>query len=851
MVTAVSRLAIVLSLLLPTLVGPSLVRAADAPPSAPAGLVANAYGMTAGGIRWARSSDDRGVVGYEIVRDGDVLGVRDTLSHVERDLEPGRSYRYAVTAIDTAGQRSAISRIVLTTVDALPAAPEGLRVAIYSSTAAGLAWDRPVQVGLRHEIRRDGRAVETTGRLSYIDRSLAADREYRFEVIAINRQGLRSDAARSIFRTPRRTSTAAPPAAPTGLRAAVYSSTAAGIAWARPATPWLRYEVSRDDEVLATSDALSYVDRALLAGRTYVYAVVAIDASGRRSAAARIALDTPGTSQTPPPDGPLPAPDCLGDVGPDGTVYCVDPATLAITATHAEGSRAWSVTLAEDELAGPIAALTVAGGTPWLVSLADTGPPCPSGDAGHCARTVKLAPIDPDANTLVHKPLAFGHAGFVRTLGSTDRVYQLDGTDLLALGIGEDIYLAVDVHELVADADPALLDSWRFLGASIVRVAAKLGYSRPNPALAERLYPGRYVRTLARTPGGALHVELDAGTERLDPTTLVPVTPASGRPLFAGQPYEAIGPRLLAPLRDEAIEHQVTRALALGERARSTASATTVLESDVPDPPPRPGEYEDSSERTVHDCADGGTLELERHRLFITWPTEELDEVYRYADCGVTVAADDADLPGGRYRLDGVFVREREVRYGSNYFAATRHEWRAFELDTPDGLTRRTDGETTGNDTSNHGGTLYARTTTLARYEERRDGTLLLGIRGAEVDELSQNRFGEPLERFGGHWSVSGTVVGGQSVAVRIDPAFERPFVFPDVPGAPPTARFTGHLRATADDGSTLEVDAVTDPVIDQWLADYTVSNAVASLSERKLYDALRIPVSVYTGAAD
>ena len=91
--------------------GPADAAAApDAPPSTPSGLVARAYGPTAGGIRWERSSDDRGAVaGYEIVHDGVVLGVRDTLSHVDLALSPGTVHRFAVTAIDSAGQRSGAS----------------------------------------------------------------------------------------------------------------------------------------------------------------------------------------------------------------------------------------------------------------------------------------------------------------------------------------------------------------------------------------------------------------------------------------------------------------------------------------------------------------------------------------------------------------------------------------------------------------------------------------------------------------------------------------------------------------------------------------------------------------------
>lgn len=78
----------------------------DAPPTAPKGLVARAYGPTSGGIAWQRASDDRGVVGYEVTRDGVVLGTFDPLSYIDRSFAPDTLYRFGVTAVDTAGQRS-------------------------------------------------------------------------------------------------------------------------------------------------------------------------------------------------------------------------------------------------------------------------------------------------------------------------------------------------------------------------------------------------------------------------------------------------------------------------------------------------------------------------------------------------------------------------------------------------------------------------------------------------------------------------------------------------------------------------------------------------------------------------
>jgi len=287
----------------------------DSPPSAPGQLVARAYGPSSGGIAWSRSSDDRAVRGYEITRDGVVLGVRDTLSYIAQDLAPGRGYDFSVVAIDSAGQRSdrAIARIE--TPDARPDRPSGLSANLYSATAAGIAWERSGVFGERYEVRRDGVVVAAaTNGTSHVDTDLRDRRRYLFEVIAINRQGLRSPAARLFVRTEAEPNVprAAGPAAPSGLRAIVYSAKAGAIAWNRPSASVLRHEVRRDGEVRAITDGISHVDGNLASGRAYAYSVVAIDRNGRRSKASRVMLTIPKGTASPPVNDPFAVPDPSG-----------------------------------------------------------------------------------------------------------------------------------------------------------------------------------------------------------------------------------------------------------------------------------------------------------------------------------------------------------------------------------------------------------------------------------------------------------------------------------------------------------------------------------------------------------
>jgi len=296
---------------------PVLAQSTDRRPSTPEGLVATVYSATGGSVRWERSTDDRGAVrGYEVARDGEVLGVFDALSYVDRTLAPGRSYRYRIRAIDSGGQRSARAFVTLETLDARPSAPAALRADIYSSRTAELFWARSGVFGERYLIKRDGQEVATTDGTTYLDRTLSAARPYLFEVIALNRQGQRSPSSRLFVSTVRDGGAggpATPPvadalAAPAGLRAAVYSRTAAEIFWERPPTPGLRYEVRRDGETLATGDATSYFDDALAGGREYRYEVVAIGPDSTRSTPSDVSLRTPGDGGSTPPVPPPAAP---------------------------------------------------------------------------------------------------------------------------------------------------------------------------------------------------------------------------------------------------------------------------------------------------------------------------------------------------------------------------------------------------------------------------------------------------------------------------------------------------------------------------------------------------------------
>lgn len=90
------------------------------PPSTPTGTTAELIAADAIEVGWDSSTDDVGVVGYEVFRNGSLLTTTpgDVRSVIDSDIRSGRTYRYRVRAFDATGKRSELSeRAVVTTPD--------------------------------------------------------------------------------------------------------------------------------------------------------------------------------------------------------------------------------------------------------------------------------------------------------------------------------------------------------------------------------------------------------------------------------------------------------------------------------------------------------------------------------------------------------------------------------------------------------------------------------------------------------------------------------------------------------------------------------------------------------------
>lgn len=79
------------------------------PPSVPQGLQAAAVSGSEIHLAWSASTDNVGVTGYDVLRDGEWLGVATTTGYACTGLQPNTAYTFRVAAFDAANNASAYS----------------------------------------------------------------------------------------------------------------------------------------------------------------------------------------------------------------------------------------------------------------------------------------------------------------------------------------------------------------------------------------------------------------------------------------------------------------------------------------------------------------------------------------------------------------------------------------------------------------------------------------------------------------------------------------------------------------------------------------------------------------------
>ena len=182
-------------------VAPAVTTLAVTDTSAP--TIANAVMVSADSssqitIRWSSSSDTggSGVAGYQVYRDGTLVGTTTANSYVDSGLSPGTQHCYAVVAYDNAGNHASASAqaCVVTAADTTaPVITSAVMVSVDSSTQITIRWNSSTDNGgsgvAGYRVYRNGLLAGTTTGTSYVDGGLSPSTQYCYMVMAYDAAG--------------------------------------------------------------------------------------------------------------------------------------------------------------------------------------------------------------------------------------------------------------------------------------------------------------------------------------------------------------------------------------------------------------------------------------------------------------------------------------------------------------------------------------------------------------------------------------------------------------------------------------------------------------------------------------
>jgi chitodextrinase len=275
-------------------------------PSAPASLSAGNVTVSSVDLAWAAATDNVGVAGYRVVRNGTVLpGTVTALAYTDTGLSPGTQYTYTVRALDAAGNTSVDSppATITTSVAAdtvPPTAPATLTAGNVTTSSVDLTWAAATDnVGVTgYRVVRNGTVLPgTVTALAYTDTGLSPGTQYTYTVRALDAAGNTSVDSPPATITTSVAADTVPPTAPATLTAGNVTTSSVDLTWAAATdnVGVTGYRVVRNGTVLpGTVTALAYTDTGLSPGTQYTYTVRAVDAAGNTS------VDSPPATTTTP-----------------------------------------------------------------------------------------------------------------------------------------------------------------------------------------------------------------------------------------------------------------------------------------------------------------------------------------------------------------------------------------------------------------------------------------------------------------------------------------------------------------------------------------------------------------------
>jgi fibronectin type 3 domain-containing protein len=286
----------------------SILPSPDAtPPSAPGNLTAGSTQPTQAYVEWNASTDNVGVAGYSVYRNGVQVATTAQAFYTDSGLTGAGTYSYFVEAFDLAGNLSApsLTAQVTTWSSTPPTAPANVLGTAVSCQEINLTWSSAtdkIAIGSYRVFRgtsagnltQVGSTYSTP--TSYINYPLAPSTPYYFGVEAVDTDGNVSPMSVVVSASP-----AALPSPPASVTGSVVSKVQISVKWtaAQSGMPLASYRVSRGKspsnltEILVLGPTTTTVmDYSVASGGTYYYGLQSSDTAGNVSPMSALAQFT-------------------------------------------------------------------------------------------------------------------------------------------------------------------------------------------------------------------------------------------------------------------------------------------------------------------------------------------------------------------------------------------------------------------------------------------------------------------------------------------------------------------------------------------------------------------------------
>ncbi|MEO8661518.1 MAG: hypothetical protein ABI693_23820 [Bryobacteraceae bacterium] len=257
-------------------------------------------------LNWPAGTDNVGVGGYKVVRNGTPLGTTAFTTWYDTGLPDGVSYTYMVSSFDAAGNAPSPTQVTVQTKDVTPPTQPGNFAVTLAGTAVTVRWtastDNVKVASYRVYRGLDGIlptviATVAANLTTYSNANVPTGTRFCYNMVAIDTVGRTSPATATLcVTTPDKT----PPTVPLAVAAKAVSATQVNVTWKASTdkigvTGYKVYRAAKGGALTLISGAVpgtAFTDRSTTGHTPYTYRTAACDAAGNCSQQSVAALLT-------------------------------------------------------------------------------------------------------------------------------------------------------------------------------------------------------------------------------------------------------------------------------------------------------------------------------------------------------------------------------------------------------------------------------------------------------------------------------------------------------------------------------------------------------------------------------